>query len=123
MCSVYIYVGSYQFIMSLNVVLVVQSMCLVWTTWLARGTFLTLCSSLKDSSQVRVHGMVPSLLLLVLPFPLPFPPPPLIFTLSLSFPSHPPSLHPFLSSLPPSLPPSHRDGSPAGCCTLHTMEP
>ena len=104
MCSVYIYVGSYQFIMSLNVVLVVQWMCSVWMTWLARGTFLTLCSSLKDSSQVRVHGMVPSLPLHILPslsYPFLLP---LSSLLSLSH--FPPILLPFILFFPPSLPPS-----------------
>ena len=72
-----------------------QWMCLVWMIWLARGTFLTLCSSLKDSSQVCVHGMAPSLPLHILPF--------LSYPLFPSLPSSPSSTSP--SSPSPPLPP------------------
>ena len=68
-------------------------MYLVWMTMLAHGTFLTLCSSLKDSSQVRVH--VPSTL------------PPVPYPLSASFSHLSPFLPTDLPSLQPSLPPTH----------------
>ena len=87
-------------------------MCLVWMTMLAHGTFLTLCSSLNDSSQVHPHvqGMVPSISL-PLPPPVPYPLSASFSYLSPFLPTNLPSLQPSLppslpASLPPSLPPS-----------------